>query len=373
MSDYGGDALADLHKALYAPHSSPAIAVESATTFASEARRALRVHVVLLGAPPRSALAHMSESGVGIDRMDANQDDTVFALSLSREWGRKRRYSSQGHCLLVQSDYSPAYYFLSDFGGQFWRNVLGFLIRRCYPQFSLPSLSTDEMEELLVALAEKFSAGPGLFRILRFHYTVPIHDPDAMRERATAGEFTDLSLSLAFGQAREQAARVNRVDFEVRGVCRGHLTCEGELGFTGDFSVFREVFINGIARIGGESFAKLDQRERVAANAYAARPFFIEYPEDILASTESRKGLLAALARMSHTSQSVIHDNPYVHVAILDYLEGTSCDLYVLSPKRSSIVPQTRSSPTSLARVYAHISREFAEGELRDYTEVYPT
>lgn len=366
------DRLVDSREALYAAHASPYEAAQRIDRFADETGRALRAQVVLLPVPAEEALAKVGRSGVTLKRREVNEDGSIFALSLHRRWGHKETHSARGECLGVKTDHSPAYYLVTDFDGEFWRYVVSFLLKRLYPDFSLPYLSTDQIKELLVTLADKFSAGPETFRILKFNYTVPIDDPHATRQRASDSEFTDLSIELAFAQAKEQSARVKRVEFELRGKTRGYVTYSGDLGFVGDFDVFRETLIERVADFAATAFAKLDQRERVRATGYATRPFFIEFPVDLLAHTDSRRHLIAALSRMPHTSQSMIHENPYIHISILDYTEDTSCDLYVLSPNRICVVPQTNSSATSLARLYSHISRQFAEGRVRDYSEVYP-
>ena len=44
------------------------------------------------------------------------------------------------------------------------------------------------------------------------------------------------------------------------------------------------------------------------------------------------------------TSVSVLHGNPYVHLSILDYHDGSAFDLWVLDRQRLIIVPQLKAS-----------------------------
>ncbi|MFW5868164.1 MAG: hypothetical protein ACOCX2_10135, partial [Armatimonadota bacterium] len=97
----------------------------------------------------------------------------------------------------------------------------------------------------------------------------------------------------------------------------------------------------------------------------------IEFDAPVFQSSDRQARFVEVLESMPHASHAVIHSNPYVHVALFDRLEETSCDIYVLSDRRVSVVPQTRSSATALTRLYEHISTEFNEGEVRDYGEVY--
>ncbi len=375
MAVYSGRGMTEWHRLIYAAHETPARAVEAVAGFMRETGRNVRALVVLSRIAAEQLVSQITQSDAFVAQGNVNETGTVFALSLARTWGRLSRWESSGEVLAFESAYPHAYYFLSDYDGNFWRNVLSFAIRKCYPTLSAPSISTEEIQGLLQGLADRFDAGPDRFRITNLSYNARIVDPHARKDRESDSSWTDRSLGLVFQQAREEDWQVTRVQFEIlggaEGSCRGHVTCDGEMGFSGEFDVLRELLLQPVARMASEIFVKLDNRERLRERSYATQPFFIEFADDILISADARAHLLAALSRMPHTSQSVIHANPYLHVSILDYLEDTSCELYVLSPSRISIVPQTRTSPTSLARLCAHIAKEFGEGRVVDYSEVY--
>ena len=58
------------------------------------------------------------------------------------------------------------------------------------------------------------------------------------------------------------------------------------------------------------------------------------------------------------------HGNPYIHMSVADYTDGSSYDLWVVNPKRIVIVPQIRATEGSLSRLTNHIFEQFKEGEI---------
>ena len=362
-------------RALYCAHDTRDEAWASLMTFMQETQRTIRAQVVLSKTQAKDILAQVEYSDVTVSVHDLNEAGSVFAIGLSRQWGRVRPHESSGQLLGIESTEPPVYYLLSDFGGEFWRNVVGHSLGKGYPELSRPSLSTEQIRELLAGIAERLHAEPPRFRLTKLGYTSRIADPNARRARASDATWTDLPLDRAFERVEEEGGQVTRVGFEVRddgvAACRGYVSCKGEVGFVGDAAVLHEQILQPMASWARDIFNKLDGRERTQQHDWVAQPFFIEFETDALADPDARKRLLAVLSSMPNASQSVIHANPYLHVSVLDYLEDTSCEVYVLSSNRISIVPQTRTSPTSLIRLYEHISRQFAQGRVLDYSEVY--
>jgi len=114
------------------------------------------------------------------------------------------------------------------------------------------------------------------------------------------------------------------------------------------------LFYNTIVEKGIETFFKrkerLSNRARVKETNYKSKPIIIE-------------------KNLSHSANSVIHENPYVHATITDYLDSSNYDVWVLSNNRITVVPQTVCSMSSLNRLCGHISREFQEGRIKELEE----
>lgn len=58
---------------------------------------------------------------------------------------------------------------------------------------------------------------------------------------------------------------------------------------------------------------------------------------------------------------------PRFHASIADVLDGSSFEIWVVSPNRILIVPQAKSSVAAFIRLISHIFSEFGEGDIAEY------
>jgi N-acetylmuramic acid 6-phosphate (MurNAc-6-P) etherase len=55
-------------------------------------------------------------------------------------------------------------------------------------------------------------------------------------------------------------------------------------------------------------------------------------------------------------------------MAVIDYYDGSTFDLWVLNPNQLVIVPQLKGSIPAIKRLINHIFDTYAEGTIRNYT-----
>lgn len=309
--------------------------------------------------------------------MAARPDDGWWLLEMHREWGEKQRQSERGACMVMTADdHGHVFHVISSEGSAFWCGVLDYAVRRAYPGVTRAALTTREMGALLEELANSISVPPDSFRVVEMSYQSRLDDGRARRPQKTDRTWTDTDLHAAFQELDELDASLNTIRFNAysngRVVTSGALRRVCELSYAGPSEGLLRSMIPTMARITENRMTLLSGRARQQTRQFEAKPFFIAFDDHRMEDSAARARLLHALARMSNTSQSVVHANPYVHLRVLDYLEDTSCDVYVMASDRITIVPQTRSSSSSLERIYAHICAEFGEGRLVDFEEVYP-
>ena len=65
---------------------------------------------------------------------------------------------------------------------------------------------------------------------------------------------------------------------------------------------------------------------------------------------------------MARSGIAVLHENPYVHISLIDFFDGSAYDIFATSRKAVTIVPQVGASPFSLNRLCNHIFENFREG-----------
>lgn len=97
------------------------------------------------------------------------------------------------------------------------------------------------------------------------------------------------------------------------------------------------------------------------------RPIVIEYSESIFKDISNNKKFIQSVSSLTSSSVSVLHGNPYIHLAVVDYNDASTYDLWVLDDNKLLITPQLHCSINSLKRLVTHIYDTYAEGELKDY------
>ncbi len=99
---------------------------------------------------------------------------------------------------------------------------------------------------------------------------------------------------------------------------------------------------------------------------YEVRPIAIDYEFEVFREKIQGQKFISVVRKLSNASCSVIHSNPFIHLAVVDYLDDSSYEIWVLSARRIIIVPQVKTSEAALRRLCGYIFEEFGEGEIRE-------
>jgi hypothetical protein len=97
------------------------------------------------------------------------------------------------------------------------------------------------------------------------------------------------------------------------------------------------------------------------------RPLCIDFGYEKFSDVEENHKFISSMRPMKATSLSVVHSNPYVHLSLFDYFDGSSFDIWILSSEKIIIVPQLKASFQSIKRLLNHIFDNYGEGKIQDY------
>ena len=100
------------------------------------------------------------------------------------------------------------------------------------------------------------------------------------------------------------------------------------------------------------------------------KPLVIQYDEPVFADKTQNYLLIKVIESIPKTGVSILHPNPYLHAAVVDYIDGSTYDIWVVHPNRINIVPKVRATAASLERICAHVCVDFRDGDIWDYEEV---
>ena len=138
-----------------------------------------------------------------------------------------------------------------------------------------------------------------------------------------------------------------------------------------NFEMVYNSFIQPICKSIDSNYKQFRNRDRRSNEDLDAKPLVVEYDSEIFKNVDENIIFIDAILRLDNASVSTLHGNPYIHLSIIDYLDGSTFDLWVLNSKEIILVPQMRGTIASIKRILNHIFDTFAEGEIKDYEMSY--
>jgi hypothetical protein len=139
----------------------------------------------------------------------------------------------------------------------------------------------------------------------------------------------------------------------------------GATFYGGSFRLFEDVVLAALIASAGRRRALLSGRER-HAHVRPEHAIAVQMPSGTFADAESVSELLEALSEQRGVGIAVLHRNPYLHVAVTDYLDGSNFDAFVTSDDSVLIYPGYRASAGALTRLTEHVAERFAAREVAD-------
>jgi hypothetical protein len=139
----------------------------------------------------------------------------------------------------------------------------------------------------------------------------------------------------------------------------------GATYYGGSFRLFEDVVLFALINAAGRRRRLLTGRAR-RSSAVARTAIAVKLPTGMFADSEQIAALLESLSEQRGTGIAVLHRNPYLHVAVTDYLDGSNADLFVLDDDAVVIFPGYRASTGALTRLTEHLAERFAAREVAD-------
>ncbi|MBU0765904.1 MAG: hypothetical protein KJ607_13850 [Bacteroidetes bacterium] len=130
-----------------------------------------------------------------------------------------------------------------------------------------------------------------------------------------------------------------------------------------------ESFVEPICELINDQYKLFSKRSRKDRQDLSVKPLIIQYDSEMFEEVEENSVFIEAIRNIDSASVSVLHGNPYVHLSVLDYYDGSTFDIWILNSKQIAIVPQMKGSVAAIKRLINHIFDSYAEGEIKDYKE----
>lgn len=235
-----------------------------------------------------------------------------------------------------------------------WReNALFHLVRSFSPDFSLPYLSSADIRHLFQKLEEDGAVEVSVNKAVAYSY-----------RREGQISFKKEPYQDVFNRAEHENMFVDKVDFSLHGrtSLHGFIARNGTAKFIrGDIEVFLGRILNVVLNTSARKHEVFQQAARRPGEIEVS-PVDIDFGQSVFHGRSDNLTFLSSLDRLSRSGIAVIHENPYVHVSLIDFFDGSSFDIFATSPTSISIIPQVDASAFSLNRLCNHIFENFREG-----------
>ncbi len=202
----------------------------------------------------------------------------------------------------------------------------------------------------LISLIENYQSRNGLseIKITRASQKIRYHDESSM----STVTWNNSSLDEAYQWLRENNGffksiqfKAFQFDFEVSNT---FIDRRGIVRVDRNFSKVFDALIMPNFKVLENYIRLFKNRGRRDNDLLDVKPLEINFQDEVFKEKANHKNFIQMLSLLNDTSISVLHGNPYIHLSIIDYIDASSYDIWVLDSKQLLLVPQLRSSIISL-------------------------
>lgn len=310
----------------------------------------------------------------GFDVEVKERKESILTVELSRETHYKgERINTSGLFNLIRYRGSNIYLIITHHPLEFVRKVLMKFLIYHYSSLSRVYISSHDIHEILKKVSDTTKGEIIVDRVVSYSRldNKKFEEIETRRTRTRESDvrWTSEEFEKSFRRAFENDQWIDKITFSViennAEKFFGYISREGLFKCNRNLKAFCNIILNVVSNIGDSNIKLFKNRSRKVKEG-KIRPLSIQYKSNIFSDVEQNTKLIKAISEFPSSTYSVYHGNPYLHLSLVDYLDGSSYDLWVLSEDNIVIVPQLKSSFSSIARLVDHISKRFAEGVVKE-------
>lgn len=284
-----------------------------------------------------------------------------------------------GRLLVVQTAAPQIHLAITDEGPAFV-DALPSLLERMHPRVFVPHFTSGEIRSMLELLESETGLALTTTRVTARGRIGgrPAYVRRARRLRAGAGRggpgitYAGVPYRESFELAAESGQRIDKVQFvlsdgeDVR--MEGHLSRGGVFKLRHSFLIFKDHVLPHALGLAVEKCRMYSSRSR-EDNGGDVSPLVVRLERGTLCGREQNRAFVEAVQGMRYTSSGIYHSGAHVDMSLVDHMDGSTFEIWVVSPDTVTIVPQLRATRASLSRLIAHIFEAFQEGKVLEYEQ----
>lgn len=140
----------------------------------------------------------------------------------------------------------------------------------------------------------------------------------------------------------------------------------GEIEVTGSFKLAFDAVASQIAEV-AERKLKFFSGRGLRVSNYEPKPLAVNFVQSVFEKLDAVRDFVQVLSKYPNSMRAVEHGNPYAHVKLTDVLDGSSFDVWAISPSRIALIPGLKASEAAFERLVHYIFDRFREGQIANY------
>ncbi len=307
-------------------------------------------------------------------------NERVPAYRLQIEYGRSDPQETSGVFVILPTNSQHLHRIFSISYSTFWKKAVRLLVANLYPGAMPVFYKQEEIRSALKAFQMRLGLD---FKVMLVDMTMKRKvredtlSPGGHVE--TERLWTELAVSDAFDQAQEGGYWFTSVKYEVlkrkeksetySKASSGRIYKRGESNFDQMYLELNESTFKVLETAAAERLEFLSRRGIRERNYSPSKPLQIEYSTNLFSERAEVKRFAETISSYPKSTRAVFHANPYYRASVADFEDGSSMDIWILSPKRVLISPQAKTSEQALERMIYYIFYNFQAGTLTEYGE----
>ncbi len=321
--------------------------------------------------PPREWFPKIKGGSRHVLLMNENEGVQLFELTHRFKDGEEERKVSGRFFIYEHPRYEKVYVALTIESNNFFQKALLPFIKGLYPTVIMTFITYKKLKNLL----EEFQVANQFTELIvtRASQRLRFEEEGKHKKVMPVVSWPGMDLTEAFNWVHQNNGWFQSLQFEVKRnpatIAEISFTRQGIVRTNHIFSKVFEAFVLPVCKTIHENIEIFGHRSRRENADFSAKPLVIDFGERQFSEVSENAKFIQAMRRLKTASVSVLHGNPYIHLSVIDYHDGSTFDIWVLNENQMVIVPQMKGSIPAIKRLINHVFDTYAEGEINDYEE----
>lgn len=304
---------------------------------------------------PSSNIKRISEN---VEILNKKENIIKFDFKILGNFGEE--YKSKG-IYFKHPEFENIFIYLSFDPMFIFKRVIKNYFSKFYPEVSRIFFTSYQIRNILENMSKNTKS-----EILVSRFVVNRRYPDSSTD--VKYEHQKISYIQAFLEAQKENYWVSSLNLFADNL-DAYISREGYFKLNGgSFRFFNENILKQALTFAENKKKFYSNRERTKDSDYQPKPLIIQFNHSLFNSTQDINNLIKKVFdSIPDSSYSISHFNPYLQMSFTDFGDGSSFDVWVINKDKINIVPQFRSTHSSLTKIINSIFENFSEGKVIDF------